>query len=163
MNIAEIIVVLQRAPVPHELNLVATPAEIAAAEARLGVQLPDSYRQFVREFADGGTLYGCQRINALAELAHLDADGDIPIYEGGSHPAAALIPFSPDAHGNAWVFLTRTRGHDGEYPVAYLAQGTLNRRHDHFYAWLQMLSIKRREIIRTLYSEEMLERVQSNS
>ncbi len=156
INIAEIIYALKLSPVPHVLKPHAREIDVTGTYIRLEIELPDSYRQFVREYADGATLYECQHICGLDELAHIEGDGDLPSYEGGSHPAAHIIPVSPDAHGNAWVFLTRTHGHDGECPVAYLAKGVLYRRLDSFYSWLSFVSIKKRELIGTLYGEEIV-------
>jgi cell wall assembly regulator SMI1 len=58
----------------HNLNLPATPAEIAAVEAAVGLQLPDAFKQFLRQhdgdrgltldafFGDYHEMLSCERI-----------------------------------------------------------------------------------------------------
>jgi hypothetical protein len=94
-------------------------AEIAQCEQRLGVQLPNSYRWFLREFGTGcfpDYIYGIHHgsLPGLKVEHHTQAERhqcEPPIPQH-------LIPFSPDGWGNHYC-LDTSRLSEGECPVVF--------------------------------------------
>lgn len=163
----------------HELYPEATAEDVAKTEDSIGIRLPESYRQLVTEFSNGAYLFMLQEVSAVGDgnkqigpiqnifhrlwttgkaLTFEELETDIEFREGGTVKRKHLVPFSLDHNGNEWCFVTESLGLDGEYPVAYLDNSNpkLFGRLDHFPAWLKILIDHRREVIRTLYDEDVV-------
>jgi hypothetical protein len=135
-------------------NPAARPAAINAAERRIGMPLPPSYRAFLERhdgwprFFDGATLLGTRDLGkkTYAELARAALDAtETPVSADGppsriiSGKAGDLLPFGIDPDGTTlFAFDPRARRADGEMPVlAWMHE--LGLRFDSFPALLRAI------------------------
>jgi hypothetical protein len=94
-----------------------TSADVEQLELRLGAVLPDSYKDFLREFGYAcwpDYIYGVHSIglpglDLVAETEEARTEGVPPL-------PPQFVPFSPDGWGNSYCFDTE-RMVDGECPV----------------------------------------------
>jgi hypothetical protein len=163
----------------HELWPKATAEDVEKTETLIGVSLPESYRQFVTEFSNGAYLFMLQEVSAvgggneqIAPIQNIfhrvwttgkaltleELEADIEFREGGIVKRRHLVPFSLDHNGNEWCFVVESLGADNEYPVAYLdnSHSRLFGRLENFAAWLKVLIDARDEVIRALYSDDVI-------
>ena len=91
----------------------ASNAQLASVEKCIGIQLPDSYRDFLREF--GGGDFGCVTIFSAdpssrwyLPTAYMDAGNYLP---------KDLLPFYDDETGGFFVF--KIEGHEASNRVFY--------------------------------------------
>jgi hypothetical protein len=112
-------------------NPKASPQAIAAAEARLGHELPPSYRAFLAEhdgwtrFYDGASLLGCANLGrrlyedlawAAYEASYSPSCHAPPTWRGGRPPA--FVPFGVDLQATTlFAFDPTDRAPDGELAV----------------------------------------------
>lgn len=122
---------------PEGLEGPATPDQIAAAEAALGVRLPPSFRAFLRVHNGGGvydtSLYGVAAEDGfdLVRLNLRAREDEVPDH---------LVAFAATISGEVFCFDT-SRGEDGEAPVMVIdaEEGKLIAVADHFLSFLQKL------------------------
>jgi hypothetical protein len=117
----------------HEKYAVASDADIQLTETAIGIQLPVSYRTFVKQFSNGAYLYMLQEVssvghgnsqisaiqNVVPDTSGGAGDESIPNRDGGTTNLRNLIPFSLDSNGNASCFITGSEATD-DLPVAYI-------------------------------------------
>jgi hypothetical protein len=179
MRIDAILAELAKHAAEHELWPKAAEKDVATTEAAIGLRLPESYRQFVIELSNGAYLFMCQEVSAVGDgnrqigpiqgvfhriwtaarsLSAEELAADVPFREGGTTQRKYLIPFSLDHNGNQWCFVAEQLGSDLEYPVAYAdsAYTRLYGRLESFSKWLEILIEERREVIRTLYGDDVI-------
>lgn len=84
----------------------ATPAAIQSAETKLGVSLPETFKQFARRV---GAASWPLHIYSVDALAPYPPDWERPSY---------LIAFATDGGGNDWCFDTR-KLQSGEYAIVF--------------------------------------------
>jgi hypothetical protein len=108
----------------YRLNPPLTEAQVGAVEARIGCPLPEQFRRFVTELADGGAgpAYGITSIadldgdrttpfvppTSVARMKRVTFDGAIEICEIGCGNGYYLIVSGPDA-GVVWYSGDRAR------------------------------------------------------
>jgi hypothetical protein len=156
----------------HETYPSATSEEIDKTELATGHPLPDSYKEFVGHFSNGGYLFGVQEVSAvgdgnqqIAAIQNIDrinageADEMIPFREGGETRYGNLVPFSLDSNGNEWCFIVDPGRPGNEYEVAYFDTDgrKLYGRLSGFTEWLSILVREKDEVIRTLYDDEVID------
>jgi uncharacterized protein (TIGR02996 family) len=73
----------------YQLNPPASEAEVAAVEARIGGRLPEQYRRFVTELADGG----CGPAYGIQKIADLDGDPAQPFQPPTTVAAMKRVTF----------------------------------------------------------------------
>jgi len=163
----------------HELYPKASLDDIKRTETMIGFTLPESYCQFVTQFSNGAYLFMMQEVSAVGDgnkqissiqnqyrqfvkkgdaLPFDEREGDIKFREGGLIRKKYLVPFSLDHNGNWWCFVTKSLDEENEYPVAYLnkSNSLLYGQLNSFAAWLKILMERREEIIRTLYTDDII-------
>jgi len=168
LKIQELIEELQEGE--HEIYPIASEKDIEISEKAVGGVLPESYKTFVRSFSNGAYLYmlqelsgvgeGNNQISSIQKISLYDAGPEdiISFRDGGETLFKNLIPFSLDSNGNAWCFIVDETTPATEHSVAYLdlegrkLYGLLA----DFTSWLQILTEKQDEVIRTLYDEDVL-------
>jgi hypothetical protein len=132
-------------------NPAARPAAIRAAERRVGMPLPPSYRTFLERhdgwprFFDGATLLGARDLGkktyadlaqAAFEATETPVPADGPPSQRVKGRASDLLPFGIDPDGTTlFAFDPRARREDGEMPVVAWLQ-ELGLRFDSFPAFL---------------------------
>ncbi len=180
MKIDMLLAELEQHRSEHEIWPRASHADVAQTEADIGILLPESYRQFVTQFSNGAYLFFVQevcsvgnsnrRISSIQQVFHRDwmrnrsltrmeLETNLPFREGGTIKRKYLVPFSLDSNGNEWCFLVEEWIPREEYPVAYLDNRHLKLygRLEGFASWLNVVCKSKKEVIRTLYDDDVLE------
>jgi hypothetical protein len=153
----------------HELHQKAALREVELTESLLKSRLPESFRTFVMEFSNGAYLYMVQEVCCVGEGNKIQSlqeayqfrkeKGEVVTFRdtGGELLIENLIPYSFDSNGNAWCFLSR-KNTDNECEVAYLdiASRKVYGKLESFTKWLNTLAENRKEVIRTLYDENVI-------
>ena len=154
----------------HETYPPATEQDIKTTEQAIGYALPYSFKAFLQGFSNGAYLYLLQEVSAVGvgnpqilpiqdiEWLKGEPSERIPIREGGETRLGNLIPFGLDANGNAWCFVTDLQSENGEYVVYYFNTSgrKLYSKIESFARWLEILTDKQDEVIRTLYDDAVL-------
>jgi hypothetical protein len=153
----------------HETYPPASSADIARTESALGRPLPSSYTEFVSTFSNGAYLFLLQEVSAvgdgnsqIAAIQNLQretaADEPVPFREGGETLYGNLIPFGLDSNGNEWCFVVEPDRPGNEYEVAYFdtAGRKLYGRLGSFAEWLAILIVRKEEVVRTLYDDDVI-------
>lgn len=148
----------------QEIGAKLTYSEIRDVENELGLKLPPSYKQFLKEFGNGAYWLYMNSIddikqknylykyrNYLGKTIELIGDKD---YEVDS----LLCLMSEDSNGGAWVWLTSENNMDGEWPLAYYSinDKKLHYKVENFVEWLKLLTKNKYEVIRELDVENKL-------
>lgn len=111
-----------------------TDAQIKEAELKLGVQLPPSYKTFMKEFGNGANeLYivdqpvnGVHEIHWFSEYRNFVSD-TVHTDGFGSFAANSLLCLmTEDSNGGAWCWITTEDNENGEWSLAYLILTTKN-------------------------------------
>lgn len=144
----------------------ATDAEIKEAELKLGVQLPPSYKTFVKEFGNGAQeLYivdqpvnGVHEIHWFSEYRNFVPD---TVHTDGFGSFAAntlLCLMTEDSNGGAWCWITTENNENGEWSLAYFNIGDekFYYKVSNFIEWLEIATTCKEEVIRELDVEEIL-------
>lgn len=113
----------------------ATNDQIKDAEIRLGVKLPESYKKFLCQIADGIVLFNAEPIVSTEELSKTKDGFEVylsmpmiktKIKDVGEIDSDKLVSFTHgefmDSSANQWVFICDKEYPDNEYPVGYITQ-----------------------------------------
>ncbi|MBS7220857.1 MAG: SMI1/KNR4 family protein [Clostridiales bacterium] len=172
--------------VAEEIVDTATPTNVATddmvyeTERNIGIKLPDTYKIFLKEYANGNIyLYGVEPMvsvglemkNCLCKMRRQDeffhSNTECYIYpENRFVKTNQLIPFtygdSYDISNDRWVFICDNEYKDNDYPVGFLAQSTENIvcMLKNFDTWLDVFwqgnhdrTVEYESVIRLLYTD----------
>lgn len=135
--------------------------EIKAFEERLKLNLPESYKIFLKYFGDGGSWVFSQCIYSVQEYYYLhetsESLGETIELDGEFIAVNSLLSLmTEDSNGGAWCWLTAEN--KKEWSLAYysMQDQKLHYRVDNFTEWLNLLTKDGYEVIRGLDLEEKL-------
>ncbi|MBK8626589.1 MAG: SMI1/KNR4 family protein [Saprospiraceae bacterium] len=131
----------------------ATDAEIKEAELKLGVQLPSSYKTFVKEFGNGAheIHWFSEYRNFVPDTVHTDGFGSFAAN-------TLLCLMTEDSNGGAWCWITTEHNENGEWSLAYfnIDDKKFYYKVSNFIEWLEIATTCKEEVIRELDVEEIL-------
>jgi hypothetical protein len=144
----------------EDVEKTVTDVEIKEIELKLGVQLPPSYKQFLKEFGNGAYwLYtvdqpvnGVHEIHWFNEYRNYVAD-TIHTDGFGSFAAKTLLCLmTEDSNGGAWCWITTDDKENGEWSLAYynINDRKLYYKVSNFIEWLEIATTCKEEVIREL-------------
>lgn len=158
-----IINLLENFDVHQEVGKKLDNEEIKSIENKLQLNLPESYKIFLKYFGDGGSLVFYQGIDIIQKYSYL---GDyinigskiISLEEECIDLDSLLCLMTEDSNGGAWCWLTSEEKKDNEWALAYyrLIDKKLHYKVENFTEWLRVLTKNRYEVIRVLDTEEEL-------
>ncbi|WP_233269856.1 SMI1/KNR4 family protein [Polaribacter sp. L3A8] len=136
--------------------------EIKAIENKLQLDLPTSYKIFLKHFGDGGNWVFSQYIDSIQNFSWLsnyrnDFSETIEL-DGGKllKVNSLLCLMTEDSNGGAWCWLTSEKDTNGEWELAYYMDNKLHYKVLNFTEWLNILTKEGVEVIRELDLEETL-------
>jgi hypothetical protein len=138
--------------------------EIEAVERQLNLNLPNSYKSFLKLFGDGGFWIYYQPIDSIQNYSWLNdyrkqLPPTIELVEGTFIKTDSLLCLmTEDSNGGAWCWLTTEADNDGEWPLAYynMEDEKLYYKVNNFTEWLSILVECEAEVIRKLDTDEIL-------
>lgn len=148
-----------------KLGNTVTDEDISITETKLGIKLPASYKQFVKELGNGAQwLYHVdQPINGVnkeyGKVHWLNRDSTEKIESDGFgtfEKKQLLYLMTENSNGGAWVWLTTDNASSHEWPLAYLHNGKLYYKLENFIEWLTIATESKEEVIRQVDVEHRL-------
>lgn len=147
-----------------------TDSEIEKSENEMGINLPNSYKLFLKKFGNGAeSLYHIdQTINGVnMEYGAIHWFGKYRKYLGEEINSDGFGVFKRDSllclmtensNGGAWVWLTSETSKDGEWPLAYynIDDGKLYYKVSNFKELIRIATKCKYEVIRELDKEDKL-------
>jgi hypothetical protein len=136
--------------------------EIKSIENKLQLDLPTSYKIFLKHFGDGGNWVFSQYIDSIQISSWLsdyrDDFSETIELDGGKllKVNSLLCLMTEDSNGGAWCWLTSEKDTNGEWELAYCIDNKLHYKVVNFTAWLNILTKEGSEVIRELDLEETL-------
>lgn len=139
-----------------------TDEEIKKVEARLKLELPKSYKIFLKYFGDGGYWIFVQAIDSIQKggfYKEYDYHNQLSEYVYLNNEKiktnSLLCLMTEDSNGGAWCWLTNYQIKDNEWPLAYYIDGKLHYKVKNFTEWLSVVASEQ-EVIRKYDVEEKL-------
>jgi len=143
-----------------------TDVEIKEAELKLGVQLPPSYKQFLKEFGNGAywlyhvdqSVNGVHQIHWFSEYRNYVPDTVHTDGFGSFESNTLLCLMTEDSNGGAWCWITTEDKENGEWSLAYynINDEKFYYKVSNFIEWLEIATTCKEEVIRELDVEEIL-------
>ncbi|ALM09090.1 hypothetical protein SB49_12645 [Sediminicola sp. YIK13] len=155
----ELIAILSSDSKPHkEIGPKLSDSEIQEVENALELELPPSYKIFLKEFGNGAYWLYMNAIDDVKQKNFLnkyrkDLGKTIHLVGGKEYEVDSLLCLmTEDSNGGAWVWLTSENSESGEWPLAYysLSDKKLHYKVDNFIEWLRLLTKGKYEVIREL-------------
>lgn len=160
---SSILTLLENLNVHEELGQKLNKDEINSIENELNFKLPESYKIFLRYFADGGSWVFCQNIDSIQNYSWLrdyrkDLNKTILLNGENINVDSLLCLMSEDYNGGAWCWLTSEEKNNNEWSLAYysLSDQKLYYKVKNFTEWLKILTKDEYEVIRVLDIDEKL-------
>lgn len=163
-KIAELIIELKRDTDKYkEIGNKLTDQEILQIEKEMNVDLPESFKIFLKYFGDGVWIHG-QSIDSVKRLSWLkkyreNLRNTISFNNGEIvNTDSLLCLMTEDSNGGAWCWLTSEKTENGEFPLAYynMIDNKLHFKLNNFTEWLQLLVSAKTEVIFTLDRDSKL-------
>lgn len=137
--------------------------EIQLVEKKLNLNLPNSYKIFLKYFGDGAYWIYFQTIDQIQNYSWLKDYRDnlgetLQLNKETIDVDSLLCLMSEDSNGGAWCWLTFQQNNDGEWPLAYysISDKKLHYKVKNFTEWLKILTETKYEVIRELDIDEKL-------
>ncbi|MDX6745666.1 SMI1/KNR4 family protein [Polaribacter sp. PL03] len=135
--------------------------EIKSIENKLQLELPVSYKIFLKYFGDGGSWVFSQYIDSIQNHSYLknynkSLGETIQLDKQIIHVDSLLCLMTEDSNGGAWCWLTSEEKKDNEWALAYYIDQKLHYKVENFTEWLNILAKDGYEVIRVLDTEEEL-------
>ena len=137
--------------------------EIQLIKKKLNLNLPNSYKIFLKYFGDGAYWIYFQTIDQIQNYSWLKDYRDnlgetLQLNKETIDVDSLLCLMSEDSNGGAWCWLTFQQNNDGEWPLAYysISDKKLHYKVKNFTEWLKILTETKYEVIRELDIDEKL-------
>lgn len=151
----EIITLIKDTDLHDEIGAKLSDVEIENIERETGLELPLSYKIFLKYFGDGGTWIYTQPIDSIKDrhqFIELRNNLGKQIELVGEKEIATNTLWclmTEDANGGTWCWLTSEVNGEGEWPLAYYSihDNKLHYKVENFTEWLKILVKNQSEVI----------------
>ncbi|WP_431167726.1 SMI1/KNR4 family protein [Tenacibaculum halocynthiae] len=142
----------------QEIGPKLTDNEIQEIERKIGLNLPESYKIFLKEFGNGAYWIYFNSLDDIKHFSYLkeyqkELGNTIELVGEKEIKVNTLLSLmAEDSNGGSWVWLTSENSGSGEWPLAYysLNDKKLHYKVKNFTEWLRLLTKCKSEVIREL-------------
>ncbi|WP_299105640.1 SMI1/KNR4 family protein [uncultured Tenacibaculum sp.] len=151
----QIITLIEDSDLHSEVGATLSDIEVKNIEREIDLELPLSYKIFLKYFGDGGTWIYTQPIDSIKDnfqrknlRSNLGERIEI-VGEKEIETNSLLFLMTEDANGGAWCWLTSEANEEGEWPLAYysIRDDKLHYKTENFTEWLKTLVLTKSEVI----------------